>query len=79
VFWFWLNMPLAAVFFAAVTGIPLWLVIKRPDTAPSGQVAPTSDVTQQPQPTLVALASSARAAQESARHVADAGRVGAAA
>jgi hypothetical protein len=30
--WFWMNMPLAALFFAAWTGIPLWLVIKRPDT-----------------------------------------------
>jgi hypothetical protein len=28
--WFWLNLPLAAVIFAAVTGIPLWLVIKHP-------------------------------------------------
>jgi hypothetical protein len=26
--WFWLNMPLAAVFFAAWVGIPLWLVFK---------------------------------------------------
>jgi hypothetical protein len=32
--WFWLNIPLGALIFGAVCGIPLWLVIKRPDTAP---------------------------------------------
>jgi hypothetical protein len=31
--WFWLNMPLAAVFFAAWVGIPLWLVFKHRDHA----------------------------------------------
>jgi hypothetical protein len=30
--WFWLNIPLCAVIFSAVVGIPLWMVIKRPDT-----------------------------------------------
>jgi hypothetical protein len=30
--WFWLNIPIGAVLFAAMVGIPLWLVIKRPDT-----------------------------------------------
>ncbi|HYB85848.1 MAG TPA: hypothetical protein VEC76_03290 [Streptosporangiaceae bacterium] len=29
-FWFWLNMPLAAVFFGAWYGIPMWLIHKRP-------------------------------------------------
>jgi hypothetical protein len=29
--WFWLNMPLAAVFFAAWVAIPMWMVFKRPD------------------------------------------------
>ena len=33
-YWFWLNIPLAAAFFAAWAGIPLWLVIKRPDAGP---------------------------------------------
>jgi hypothetical protein len=28
--WFWLNMPLAALFFAAWSGIPLWMVLRRP-------------------------------------------------
>jgi hypothetical protein len=32
--WFWLNIPLAAVFFAAWTAIPLWIVLKRPDRGP---------------------------------------------
>ena len=33
--WFWLNIPLDAVFFLAMTGIPLWLVFKHPDTGPA--------------------------------------------
>jgi len=33
--WFWLNMPLGAVFFLAVAGIPLWMVLRHPDTRPS--------------------------------------------
>jgi hypothetical protein len=33
-YWFWLNIPLAAIFFAAWTGIPLWLVLKNPGTGP---------------------------------------------
>jgi hypothetical protein len=38
--WFWLNVPLMAVFFLAVAGIPLWLVLRRPDfaAAPADQV-----------------------------------------
>jgi len=38
--WLWLNMLLAAPFFTACTAIPLWLVVKHPDTGPE-----TSDVT----------------------------------
>jgi hypothetical protein len=38
--WFWLNIPLAAVLFLAMSGIPLWLVIKHPDTGPD---IPTPD------------------------------------
>jgi len=30
--WFWLNVPLMVVIFSAVAGIPLWMVVKRPDT-----------------------------------------------
>jgi hypothetical protein len=29
--WLWLNIPLSAVFFLATAGIPLWLVLTRPD------------------------------------------------
>ena len=29
--WFWLNVPLAVLFFAAWTGIPLWMVLSHPD------------------------------------------------
>jgi len=29
--WFWMNVPLAVAFFAAWTGIPLWLLVKDPD------------------------------------------------
>jgi hypothetical protein len=32
--WFWLNIPLCALIFGAVCGIPVWLVIKHPDAAP---------------------------------------------
>jgi hypothetical protein len=34
--WFWVNIPLMVIFFAAVAGIPLWLVFKHPDTGPGG-------------------------------------------
>jgi hypothetical protein len=37
--WFWLNVPLMAAFFLATAGIPLWLVLKRPDRAPREQPA----------------------------------------
>jgi hypothetical protein len=30
--WFWLNIPLCAVIFSATVGIPMWMVIKHPDT-----------------------------------------------
>jgi hypothetical protein len=42
--WVWLNIPAATAIFAATTGIPLWLVIKHPDTGPGvgapNQLAP---------------------------------------
>jgi hypothetical protein len=47
--WFWLNVPLAVLFFAAWSGIPLWMVLRRPDwrgkpatkvPAPAVQAAP---------------------------------------
>lgn len=33
--WLWLNIPLMAAFFVAMTGIPLWLVFKHPDQGPA--------------------------------------------
>lgn len=32
--WLWMNVPLMVVFFAAMTGIPLWLSLRHPDTGP---------------------------------------------
>jgi hypothetical protein len=32
--WLWINIPLMAVFFLAMTGIPLWLVFRHPDRGP---------------------------------------------
>ena len=42
-YWFWLNMPLAAAFFAAWVAIPIWLVFKHPDrgASPLSVLAPT--------------------------------------
>jgi hypothetical protein len=36
--WFWMNIPLAAMFVAIWTGVPLWLVLKHPDTGPESRV-----------------------------------------
>jgi hypothetical protein len=33
--WLWLNVPLMAVFFLAMTGVPLWLVCRHPDAGPA--------------------------------------------
>ena len=33
--WLWLNVPLMAVFFLAMTGVPLWLVFRHPDAGPA--------------------------------------------
>jgi hypothetical protein len=38
--WLLLNIPLAVLFFALWTGIPLWLVLRRPDRAPTVAAAP---------------------------------------
>ena len=37
--WMLLNIPLAVLFFALWAGIPMWLVLKRPDRGPSLSVA----------------------------------------
>jgi hypothetical protein len=33
--WFWVNIPLMALFLLATAGIPLWLVFKHPDVPPA--------------------------------------------
>lgn len=33
--WLWINLGLGALFVAAIVGVPLWLVIAHPDTAPT--------------------------------------------
>ena len=38
--WFWLNMPLAAVFFGAWYGIPMWLIHTRPGWGSPPPAAP---------------------------------------
>lgn len=32
--WLWVNLALGALFVLAIVGVPLWLVITRPDTGP---------------------------------------------
>jgi hypothetical protein len=39
--WLWLNLGLGALFVLAIVGVPLWLVITRPDTSPAGAELPT--------------------------------------
>jgi hypothetical protein len=56
--WFLLNMPLAAAFFGAWVGIPIWLVFKHPDRGlgrPAKQRAQNHQVcSAQPQSALAA-------------------------
>jgi hypothetical protein len=45
--WLWLNIPLEAVFFLAIAGIPLWMVIRHPDCRPAPAEAVGKGVTAQ--------------------------------
>jgi len=38
--WLLLNIPLMVLFFALWVGVPMWLVLKRPDTGPALAAAP---------------------------------------
>jgi hypothetical protein len=38
--WLLPNIPLMVLFFALWTGIPLWLVLRRPDRGPAVAAAP---------------------------------------
>ena len=62
--WLWLNIPLMAVFFLAVAGIPLWLVLRRPDfvAVPAGQPRPV--------PVTIAARSAAASHEERPRQLA---------
>ena len=40
------NFPIAALIFAAIVGIPLWLTFKRPDRGPQMPAAPEAAVSQ---------------------------------
>jgi hypothetical protein len=42
--WFWLNIPACALIFLAVAGIPLWMVLTRPDEEPIPAAAPVRDL-----------------------------------
>ena len=53
--WIWLNMLLAAVFFAAWTGIPLWLVCTRPGWGTAPLPVPDQARTQSAVPAEVPL------------------------
>jgi hypothetical protein len=41
--WFWMNVPAMVVFFAAITGIPLWLSFRHCDTGPATVAASSLD------------------------------------
>jgi hypothetical protein len=53
--WFWMNVPAMVVFFAAITGIPLWLSVRHCDTGPVTLPAanPADDVCLLPEVELV--------------------------
>jgi hypothetical protein len=44
--WFWMNIPLGALIFAVWTGVPLWLVLRHPDTGPQRRVPKTPPAAQ---------------------------------
>jgi hypothetical protein len=64
--WLWLNIPLMAFFFLAMTGIPLWLVFNHPDHGPAAVPVPA------PRPQQAAAATPVHSAR--ARELAGAGR-----
>jgi hypothetical protein len=50
--WFWINMPLAAAFFGAGVGVPMWLVIKHPDQGPAPLAAQATTKAAPPAPAV---------------------------
>jgi len=65
--WMWLNLPLGALIFLAVAGIPLWLVLKRPDHRPSFEPIPVIAVAVPSRASAVAVPSRASAVAVSSR------------
>ena len=58
--WFWLNVPLMALFFLATAGIPMWLVLRHPETVPARTSRSTRlDATPQSVPVIVVASSAA--------------------
>ncbi len=58
--WFWLDVPLMAVFFLATAGIPMWLVLRHPETGPARTSRSTRlDATPQSVPVIVVASSAA--------------------
>jgi len=58
--WFWLNIPLGTLFFLATAGIPLWMVLRHPDTrspATRKAAAAVPDATPLSQPVVVPMPS----------------------
>ncbi|MGH3396539.1 MAG: hypothetical protein ACRDPO_17795 [Streptosporangiaceae bacterium] len=61
--WFWLNVPLMAVFFLATAGIPMWLVLRHPETGPA-RTSRSVRLDATPQSVPVIVVSSAAADRE---------------
>jgi hypothetical protein len=40
--WLWVNLSFGALFVLAIVGIPLWMVLRRPDTGPGAAAAPAA-------------------------------------
>jgi hypothetical protein len=52
--WFWLNIPLDALFFLAISGIPFWMVLRHPDDRPASTDATGATATGRAWPVVVA-------------------------
>jgi hypothetical protein len=66
--WIWLNFFFGALFVLAVVGIPLWMVLARPDTRPQRGPAPSqrsrrATAPGRPSPDAADLAAAAQAGQ----------------
>lgn len=55
--WIWLNIPLGSLIFLTVAGIPLWMVLRHPDTGPDVQAARRTAHRPAPVPVYVAAGS----------------------